>query len=222
MYILILAILYFLIRYLRGTKIKEIRNSESKAVWSRVPSDIRKVVNKYMRNINKPMIWSKLSTDAFIKEVYYATTKDKLNALLPIDRMVRVIKETNKQRNMIKKYEIDEFKTIDNDKVYIGIRRYFFNGETSRVTYLLTIASGDWKFDHITRDCKGTIVEKLPINQRIIYVISTQGMYMLFSVPKHEDRHQINEMVYVDGYLEVENTYNDDFYYIVHNIVSIQ
>jgi len=114
MYILFLVILYFIISFFLKNRIKEIRNSESKAVWSRIQSDIRKVINKYMRNINKPTTWSKLSTDTFIKEVYYATTEDKLNALLPIDRMVQVIKEANKQRKSVKKYEIDEFKTIDN------------------------------------------------------------------------------------------------------------
>ncbi|WNR46601.1 hypothetical protein [Paenibacillus roseipurpureus] len=222
MYLLFIVLIYFFIKYLRRNKIKEIRNPESKTIWSRVPKDVRKIVHTYMKNINKPLAWSKLSTDSFIKEVYYATTKDRLNTLLTINHMVQVIKETNKQRKKMKKFEIDDFRTLDFDRCYIGVRRYDATGDTSRVTYLLTQASGNWKFDHITRDCKGTIVEKLPHKQKIIYVISTQGMYMFFAVPKHEDRHQLNDLVYVDGYLEVEDTYHDDFYYLVHNIVSIQ
>jgi hypothetical protein len=57
---------------------------------------------------------------------------------------------------------------------------------------------------------------------RVIYVVETQGTYMLFSVPNKDDRHRVKEMVYVDGYLEVEDTYQDDFYYIVHSVMQIQ
>jgi hypothetical protein len=221
-YIGVLIILYALGRMVLKKKIKEVKTKESTQLWAKLPDASRKCIHKYAQNFGKPTNWAKQSTDTFIKEVYYATTHERINEMMTIEKMVSVIKEAGKQRAIINKFELDEAHIIDHDNVYVGMRRYFSNGETNRVKYILTNTKDGWKFNHITRDCKGTIVNKLAHHNKIIYVIETQGSFMLFAVPSNEDRFSMEELVYVDGFLEIKDTYQDDFYYTVHTIMSIQ
>jgi hypothetical protein len=130
--------MYYVFRLIFKKKVKEVKTKESKKLWNKLPDGSRKCINKYVQRFGEPKKWANYSTDIFIKEVYYATTQDRLNELITINKMITTIAEVGNQRSTVKKFELDEASVINDDNVYIGMRRYFSNGETNRVKYILT------------------------------------------------------------------------------------
>lgn len=220
-----LVVIFVSIRIIMITRKKKqsskVSNIDTNKYKNKIPVDIFRVIESYMEAINDVAKWKNYVTNNFVKEVYYATTQDRFNPLLSLNRMISVINETSKQRTKVVKYTIDEF--IDDPKeICIGVRRYYNNGSTNRVRYTLVRSGSGWLFNHIIRDAKGSIAQKIMHGDKVLYAVKQVEGFMLFAVPANKDSHEVNETVFVEGYLEVEDTFENGFYYSVYSIMSMQ
>lgn len=182
---------------------------------TRLPNDIQETIQSYMAVFDRFKEARRFQTDNFTKEVYYATTQDRTFAL-SLDKMESRVAEINQTRLKLVSYEIDEATRIGSTQYIIGITREFSDMSHNRVLYILQKeAEGEWKFHHIARSHQGTVLDKFQVAGQMGFVIGNLKSTMLFITPSHmpEATLAIGEYVHAEGYLEVQERADTEFYY---------
>lgn len=192
---------------------------QSEAVWAQIPSDLREVIHKYFKAFDNYSEASSYQSDTFVKEVYYATTLDRVASLSRREMEAR-IRAINETKLRLISFEIDECIKVNNGLMLIGVVRQFSDNIKNRVLYFLEKRNGKWKFHHIARSVRGSIVDKFQIGHQLCFIIGTQDWNMLFlsSDVSLGNDYQLGEQVNVEGYLEITDLAPADW---VHRIVRL-
>jgi hypothetical protein len=193
--------------------------NQTESMLMQIPTDMREVIRRYFNKFDDFIAAREYQSDTFVREVYYATTLDKTTSLT-LKEMESCIHEINRTKLRLISYEIDECMMLSSSVSLLGITRLFSDQSRNRVLYFLEKIDGSWKFHHIARSIRGSILDKFHISHQTCFVIGSQEWSMLFLTSDNAlgIDFLLGEQVHVEGYLEITDLAPTDW---IHRIVRL-
>lgn len=195
----------------RAIPAKLIPNPAVHDTLERIDPLLFKTVIDYFKNSGSVFKYEPFVTSAFIREVYYATSRESIREM-PMSEMKKKLARLSKERATFRKYRLAAAALRPDQTVVLTVDRTFSNKEQNSVTYILEKTNAGWKFSHIARIITGVVQETFPVNGNTAYIVGVEDGAMFFLDSAHRDIQATDEIA-IEGYLETAYHLHGNFFY---------